>query len=120
MKLPDWLRSGKTTFRFFKKTGEHSHWELKTPGSDGGSSNEFAEEASRVAAGLNCEEDEDGTGEPIASQQLAMARMFFIFVMRQRHQNFACVLGEGLGLGFYKDSRWAVLRKFSHGCRQLV
>ena len=81
---------------------------------------DFAEEASRVAAGLNCEEDEDGTGEPIAFQQSAMSRMFFIFVMRQRHRNFACVLGEGLGLGFYKDSRWAVLRKFSHGCRQLV
>ena len=52
----------------------------------------FAEEASRVAAGLNCEEDEDGTGEPIAFQQSAMARMFFIFVMRKRHQRFLLCL----------------------------
>ena len=68
-----------------------------------------------LAAELNCERDEDGAGEPIASQQSAMARIFFIFVIQQRHQNFACVLGDALGLTFYKDSRWAVLWKFSHG-----
>ena len=62
-----------------------------------------------LAAELNCERDEDGAGEPIASQQSVMARIFFIFVIRQRHQNFACVLvGEAL---------WThVLQRFKIGC----
>ena len=84
MKLPDCsLEKWKEHFQVLSKNLEntvHPPWKLQTPGGDGGgSSTEFAEEASGVAAGPNCEEDKDDEDRPIASQKLALAMIFFYF-----------------------------------------